>query len=1662
MATVQLECTFGACEEGPEGTKWKTQSLSESLALQMLDRHLVNHGMQMSSIPNEGSTTKSRFEKLHRPSLSTGTTMKDFKFFLQEWERYKRASGDTDVTRVRDQLLNCTEENLRKQLSSTLGDRILTISEKDLLDEIEILAVEKQSNLVHTVALMSAVQERDEGVRHFVARLRGLAAVCDLTIVTKCSCNLEVKVSAVDSWILLLLVKNLYDSEIRQEVMSKVKVMTLDETIAFVEAKETSLKATQTLDKGVLASGAINNVQKEKSNEAEKCKYCGNKGHGKNPNFDLKKASCPAFNNKCKKCSRKGHYQDFCTRKQPKDSTEKEGEKPKANSVYINSFSIRTNAVTTMKDKSRQNMTSLGHEEWSVEHGSYVETDLPSEPLLSVRVMVDIKAYEKHKPPLYCYVDKQWRDSQVDVYDSWANFDVVADTGAQVCVMGIKHVKKVGLRADLLLKSRMNISCANKSEAGIIGVFYARLQAPHCRTGKSIETRAMIYVIEGDALLLSKKAMRDFGCVSSKFPSAGVHLSKEQVDHAVANLVSEMYKKDAMELVSSSAPVETVLSPDPVSPVLSPAIVSPVLPSAPVKNAITVSEMEIDSEEKIIKPVLRQPEGTCDPESDLPCSCPIRQFVDPPTELPMPATKSNRAALEAWIKEYYKSSAFNLCKRQQWPHLSGPPVKMHTSADAVPVYHRKPTKVPLHFREEVRIGLEADVRKGILERVPPGEADTWCSRLVIQPKKNGKARRTVDLSGLSRASKHESHHSRSAADIAKSIPAGMLKTTLDCVDGYHGVELDPADRHKTTFSTEWGLYRYKRLPQGYLSSSDGYTKHKDAIMEACPDKPPENDRETIIDDTVLFIKDMETSFFRVCKMLSHCNENGIVFNPDKFHFAEEEVEFAGFVITMDGIRPTDKYIETIRNFPTPKCITDVRSWYGFINQVAYSFIKTEHMAPFRHLLSPSTPFVWNDELETSFQKSKEKIVELIRAGVAAFDPNLTTCLSPDYSKDGMGWILQQKTCSCAVIKPTCCKDGWRLVLAGGHFCNKAEKNYSPPEGEAAAVARGLEDSKYYTLGCKDLWVATDHSSLVSILGDQSLADVENPRLARIKERTLWWKFKMVYTPGKKQLAADALSRRRKLPAMLYSARLNDIDEEYLAFQDVSDQLKVLATLSSDKIEVISWDKVYDATVVDPVLVKLAEIIHRGFPQNSYDLGDDVKPYFKFRHDLHILDGVICYKDRIVIPSALQKNVLEVIHGAHQGVSGMVNRVEESVFWPGITTDIIKTRGKCMTCTKNAPSQPSGKPVPPPTPSYPFQYVVLDYFSLQGRNFLIIGDRFSGWLSIYETGEGQFDGKTLVKHFRAWCEVFNIPEEVSSDGGPQMMSTIFQENLKAWDVKHRVSSSYFPHSNCRAELAVKTGKRILKDNIGPDGSIDNNKFMRAIMQFRNTPMQDCRRSPAQIVYGRQLRDFLPTVHNKLRPLKDWSVTQEHKERMMAKRRECDGQRWERNTKEYSTLDIGTPVAIQNQTGKNPTKWDKTGVILENNPHSQVMVRVDGSRRITRRNRKFVKPLFKDAKPRHPTVATEYDSGEIKLEDAVAPSGETTEDTNTTDTVPEITDAVEDNHEMVHSDQSDISTDLSNQPSLPVVDALPPQNNVNDRPRRSAKPNPKYSPEIYDLS
>ena len=63
---------------------------------------------------------------------------------------------------------------------------------------------------------------------------------------------------------------------------------------------------------------------------------------------------------------------------------------------------------------------------------------------------------------------------------------------------------------------------------------------------------------------------------------------------------------------------------------------------------------EINPNVPMIQTAIRQPTGECDPESDLPSSCPRRSFAEPPDQLPMLATKSNVPALEGWIREHFK------------------------------------------------------------------------------------------------------------------------------------------------------------------------------------------------------------------------------------------------------------------------------------------------------------------------------------------------------------------------------------------------------------------------------------------------------------------------------------------------------------------------------------------------------------------------------------------------------------------------------------------------------------------------------------------------------------------------------------------------------------------------------------------------------------------------------------------------------------------------------------------------------------------------------------------------------------------------------------------------------------------------------------------------
>jgi hypothetical protein len=295
-----------------------------------------------------------------------------------------------------------------------------------------------------------------------------------------------------------------------------------------------------------------------------------------------------------------------------------------------------------------------------------------------------------------------------------------------------------------------------------------------------------------------------------------------------------------------------------------------------------------------------------------------------------------------------------------------------------------------------------------------------------------------------------------------------------------------------TFITQWGRFRYLRAPQGYLPSGDGFSQ-----CDSVTSKDIKN-KVTLVDDNLVWDTTLADNFKSVCKLLEIYGKEGLVMNSDKFQFGQDTVEFAGMQVTENGVRPAREFLESIKSFPAPSNISEVGSYFGMINQVNYAFARSDTMEPFRHLLKPGTPFLLSPILQEKFEQVKAMIIEAVTEGVRHYEVGRKTCLATDWSKHGLGFFLLQKWCNFTQMHPRCCEGGWKLVLAGGRFTTPAESRYS----ECLAVADALHKAKYFVLGCPDLLIATDHKPLLGMFR-KPLADIQNPRLLSLAEKTLW-------------------------------------------------------------------------------------------------------------------------------------------------------------------------------------------------------------------------------------------------------------------------------------------------------------------------------------------------------------------------------------------------------------------------------------------------------------------------------------------------------------------------------------------------------------------------------
>ena len=1409
------------------------------------------------------------------PTLDVGATPEEWDAFKRQWSMFKTGT-DIPPHQTPTALFYCCSSNLRLDIMRDLRNDVATMLENDLLAEIRRLAVREESVLVHRLRLGKMSQTPGMSIRTFLANLRGQAALCKFT--AKCQkegCDHTFDYS--NEIIKDNLVRGISDPEILAEILGDPNPnKTLEELVTLITQKEQGKATRAAVSDCVSAMGGRRNQER------------------------IPEKPQRTFQGRCWACG--GHSHGI-----KNDRGTREKQCPAWGST-CNKCTIKGHFTKYCTKCTHCGM--WGHRD---DKSRFCKKKSTAYNMTEDEHMV---AQQICMIEHYTYQDGKWVVSPQEQQDQLTTFE---------------H-KENGPVHHHVFEDGKWIARPSKPHP----VVMAELR-PMPKEHKSLGQKAPTSKLKP----LIVPLIADSGCMSSIMPyCSAMAMGYKQEDIMPVRMSMKGAIRENLG-VEGGIIVEVVIK-DRLGgerKCLQLMYVSKRMEKAFLcREALIQLGIILEDFPQIICNTPASIVGSVSADiSEDSCNCPRRTRDMPPIPSSLPngltGAEKDLPALKEWLLQQYAATTFNTCEHQPLPMMTGEPLQLHIDPEVKPVAIHKPAMVPIHWQEKVHADLERDVRLGVLEKVSPNTPATWCSRMVVMSKSDGTPRRTVDLQPQNKASVRQTHHVSTPFKLAELVPQNTRKTVTDAWNGYHSVPIVAEDRHITTFITPWGRYRYKVAPQGFLASGDAYTQRFDAIIADFPDKVK------CVDDTCMWAGSIEDAFFQTCRWLDLCGRNGITLNPKKFQFAMETVDFAGLTISATNIKPGTKYIKSIEEFPTPKDISSARAWFGLINQAAYTFSVAKKMKPFRDLLRPNSKFEWTTMLENLFTESKSLIIKKMKDGVRLFEPHRPTCLATDWSVDGIGFVLKQKYCKCSTVSPTCCPDGWHICLVGSRFTTPAESRYAPIEGEALAVAYGLQQTRYYTLGCTRLIVATDHKPLIQILNDKALTDITNRRLLNLKEKTMLYKFEIVHVTGAKNKGPDAVSR---YPVPNDSHGLEGLEEDDILLAEGQNTLYVASNI-------VTWDMVREETGKDEVLRNLKPLIEGKIPVST-EMSSGIKQYSRHIHQMTIVDGVIMIGHRLVIPSSLQQEVLKSLHAAHQGVSMMCRRASDTVFWPGITVDITRVREQCEHCHRIAKSNAMLPPEQITTPDYPFQYICADYFQHANTNYLVIVDRYSNWPTVFKE-KGKAEG--LVCRLRDFFETFGVPEELTSDGGPQFTAEVTTAFLASWGVKHRICSVGHPHANSRAEIAVKTVKRMLMANTLPSGSLDTDSFKRAMLIYRNSIDPETSSSPSMAVFGRPTRDPIPAPLGKYCPHRSWDITSEHREKALAKRHAREREKWNKSTRDLKELEIGDNVYLQNLSGNNPLRWERTGTVVEIKPFNQYSIKVDGSGRVTLRNRQHLR-------------------------------------------------------------------------------------------------------------
>ena len=742
---------------------------------------------------------------------------------------------------------------------------------------------------------------------------------------------------------------------------------------------------------------------------------------------------------------------------------------------------------------------------------------------------------------------------------------------------------------------------------------------------------------------------------------------------------------------------------------------------------------------------------------------------------------------------------------------------LYVNEDATPIYC-KARPVPVKMRNMVLQELNRLENEGTISKV---KESAWSSPCVNVLKSNNTVRVCGDYSStLNKNLLVKKYPLPTFEEILGRVGNARYFSRIDLQNAFLQIPLEESSKDYTVINTLNGLYRYNYVPFGVCNSPSIFQAFISKVL--C-------DIDKIVvyqDDILVLTATLDEHLTLLDVVLEKLMKAGLKLNRKKCEFFAKQITYLGHVFDEHGVRPNPEKVRAILDAPEPQNLTQLKSFIGictFYSRFLANF--SSYMEPLYRLLKKGVKFEWKEEQRESFNNFK-KLFKNNRV-LKLFAPDKPIVIETDASSVGIGAVLMQ-----------CTDNIWHPVTFASRTLNRSEINYSQIEKEALGVIYACEKFRQYVLG-SEFVLRNDHLPLRKLFASDNNVPMHcSARLQRWALRLSQFKYKFEYIKGKDNLNSDFLSR---FP-------LTDTIAEEEPYE--------LIFMMTEVDKIITYEDIADSTSKDPVLKELKQYIKSGFPNK---LPDTVKEFKQFKADLSILKNCIMYRNRVLIPSALRKKVLELFHRDHPGIVAMKSLIRALVWYPGIDKDTSDLVSSCQVCQEHASRPSQNQFLQWPSTTRAWSRIHIDHFFFEEKIFFVAIDSFSKYIECEIVSSTSTDA--TIDLLRGIFARNGLPDTLVSDNFAGFVSDDFENFLTANGVEHITIAPYTPASNGQGERAVGVIKNLLKKN--KEGSI-RKRLHNSLLYYRTSPQSATGVSPCMALNGRKYITLKDRINPLYRP------------------------------------------------------------------------------------------------------------------------------------------------------------------------------------------------------